>query len=279
MRHGIRRERDLHRRYNRRGGRRDADDVHHDEPRAAERRQSGVQVAERATQLAQSFAEDRIQSPAADGSSARAPVAIIRHPDVKRMLVRMKALTQAARALVYYAAAQADRAESGDPLDQRRLELLTPLGKAYATDVGCEVASLGVQVHGGAGYIEDAEAAQHYRDARILPIYEGMNGIQAADLVNRKQAGDRQAAFLALIHEIEADTDAEPKLDELRRSVLEIGSWMAADAAINDRLAGSYPFLTMLAALVSAGSASGSFAIWPNTDQTRNPQRSAKRRR
>src|SRR5947199_249046 len=107
-------------------------------------------------------------------------------PDGRRMLLRMKALTQAARALAYYTAGMTDRAGLGDAGARARADLLTPLVKAYCTDVGCEVASLGVQVHGGMGYIEETGAAQHYRDARIAPIYEGTNGIQAIDLVTRK---------------------------------------------------------------------------------------------
>ncbi|HEV2078651.1 MAG TPA: acyl-CoA dehydrogenase family protein, partial [Allosphingosinicella sp.] len=141
----------------------------------------GVSIAERATQAAVAYAMERVQ-----GSREGRPARIIEHPDVRRMLLRMKALTQAARALSYYAAGQADRASLGDEDARARLDLLTPLVKAYGTDVGVEVASLGVQVHGGMGYIEETGAAQHYRDARIAPIYEGTNGIQAADLVGRK---------------------------------------------------------------------------------------------
>src|SRR3546814_1118269 len=106
------------------------------------------------------------------------------------MLVRMKALTQAARDRVYYAAGKVDRAQLGLAGAKKRLDLLTPLAKAYGTDVGCEVASLGIQVHGGMGFIEETGAAQHLRDARIAPIYEGTNGIQANDLVGRKLMRD-----------------------------------------------------------------------------------------
>jgi alkylation response protein AidB-like acyl-CoA dehydrogenase len=147
----------------------------------------GVSIAERATQAAVHYARDRIQSVRAGGVS-RDPVRIIEHPDVRRMLLRMKALTQAARALVYYTAGLTDRATLGDGEAKARADLLTPLVKAYGTDIGVEVASLGVQVHGGMGFVEETGAAQHYRDARIAPIYEGTNGIQAADLVGSRAA-------------------------------------------------------------------------------------------
>ena len=118
------------------------------------------------------------------------------------MLLRMRALTMGARALVYYAFGQVDRGARGDEAAALRADVLTPLAKAWGTDVGCEVASLGVQVHGGMGYIEETGAAQHLRDARIAPIYEGTNGIQAADLVGRKLGLDGGAAFDGLLADI-----------------------------------------------------------------------------
>ena len=142
----------------------------------------GVQVAEAATQRAVAYARDRVQSARA-GSADKASVAIIEHPDVRRMLLRMRALTESARGLLYYTSGQVDRGTLGDAAAQARAELLVPLIKSWGTDVGCEVASLGVQVHGGTGFIEETGAAQHFRDARITPIYEGTNGIQAVDLV------------------------------------------------------------------------------------------------
>ena len=154
----------------------------------------GVGIAERATQRAVAFAIERKQ-----GQRNRQPVAIAEHPDVRRMLLRMRALTNGARALVYYAFAQLDRGRAGDAVAAARAEVLTPLAKAWGTDVGCEVASLGIQVHGGMGFIEETGAAQHLRDARIAPIYEGTNGIQAADLVGRKLGLEGGAAFDALI--------------------------------------------------------------------------------
>jgi alkylation response protein AidB-like acyl-CoA dehydrogenase len=110
-----------------------------------------------------------------------------------------------ARALTYYAFGQVDRAARGDPIAGLRAEVLTPLAKAWSTDVGIEVADLGIQVHGGMGYVEETGAAQHLRDARIASIYEGTNGIQAADLVSRKLGLDDGLAFDGLIADIEAE--------------------------------------------------------------------------
>ncbi|MGZ9111908.1 MAG: acyl-CoA dehydrogenase family protein, partial [Rhodoplanes sp.] len=147
----------------------------------------GVGIAERATQAAMAYARDRKQGRAgANGSSP-----IIAHPDVRRMLLTMRALTHAARAICYATGTAIDRAhrakdDAARKAADQRASLLTPVAKAFSTDIGTEVASLGVQVHGGRGFIEETGAAQHYRDARIAQIYEGTNGIQAIDLVARK---------------------------------------------------------------------------------------------
>ncbi|WP_294262815.1 acyl-CoA dehydrogenase [uncultured Sphingomonas sp.] len=199
----------------------------------------GVQVAERATQRAVAYALDRVQ-----GARGGANVAIIEHPDVRRMLLRMKAQTQAARALVYLAASEGDRATLGDAEAKKRLDLLTPLAKAHGTDIGNEVASLGIQVHGGMGYVEETGAAQHFRDARITPIYEGTNGIQAADLVGRKLSMDNGGVFLAHIAAMREEAK-DAGLTALIDACEEVGrGLMTADA--DDKLAASYPFLTML---------------------------------
>ncbi|MEH3040253.1 MAG: acyl-CoA dehydrogenase [Sphingomonas paucimobilis] len=203
----------------------------------------GVQVAEAATQRAVAYARERVQS--ARASTGGAPVAIIEHPDVRRMLLRMTAQTMAARALVYYAAGQVDRATLGIAGAKARLDLVTPLAKAHGTDIGCEVASIGVQVHGGMGYVEETGAAQHYRDARITPIYEGTNGIQAADLVGRKLVGDGGAGVEALFADMEAEV-GHAALRDLLNDTRAVARWML-EADVDDRLAGSYPFLTMLA--------------------------------
>ncbi len=207
----------------------------------------GVQIAERATQQAIQYANDRVQSARA-GSGSKDPVAIIEHPDVRRMLLRSKALTQAARALLYYATSHVDGATLGIEGAKSRAEILTPLIKGYGTDIGNEVASIGVQVHGGMGFVEETGAAQHFRDARIAPIYEGTNGIQAADLVGRKLGLDGGDAMMALITDIKAEAKDEDALMTLVMMVEDIAKWMAGgDASIDDRLAGSYPFMTMLA--------------------------------
>lgn len=152
----------------------------------------GVAVSERAYQQAVAFAKERIQG-AIPGKNG---VAIIHHPDVRRMLMQMRALTEGARAMAYSALAHEDRAHKLEDQEQsryhqRRVDLLTPLVKGWCTEISLEVASLGIQVHGGMGYVEETGAAQHLRDARILPIYEGTNGIQAMDLVGRKIARDQ----------------------------------------------------------------------------------------
>ncbi|MDP1028145.1 acyl-CoA dehydrogenase [Sphingomonas sp. KR1UV-12] len=203
----------------------------------------GVQVAEGATQGAIAYALDRVQSARA-GAASRDSVAIAEHPDVRRMLIRMKAQTQAARALVYYAAGQVDRAALGDAAARDRLELVTPLAKAHGTDLGNEVASLGIQVHGGMGYVEETGAAQYFRDARITPIYEGTNGIQAADLVGRKLGLSGGTAFASLIADLRAEAQ-HPALIRLIGACEAVGTHLAS-ASHDDRLAGSYPFLTML---------------------------------
>ncbi len=204
----------------------------------------GVGIAERATQRAVTYAIERKQ-----GQRNRLPVLIADHPDVRRMLLRMRALTTASRAVVYYAFDQLGRGQTGDAAAAARAEVLTPLAKAWGTDVGCEVASLGVQVHGGMGYIEETGAAQHLRDARIAPIYEGTNGIQAADLVSRKLGLDGGLAFDGLIADVRADAH-DPRLIALTDQV-KVAAATLRDMAPDDRLAGSYPFLTMCAVLVA----------------------------
>ncbi|NUT01829.1 MAG: acyl-CoA dehydrogenase [Sphingomonas sp.] len=204
----------------------------------------GVGLAERATQRAVAYALDRKQ-----GQRAGQPVRIADHPDVRRMLVRMRALTMASRALAYYAFGQLDRGTLGDREAGLRADVLTPLVKAWCTDVGCEVASFGVQVHGGMGFIEETGAAQHLRDARIAPIYEGTNGIQAADFVQRKIGLDEGAALDALFADIRAEAQHEDLIaltDEVEVLVA-----TARNSEPEDRLAASYPLTTMMAVLTS----------------------------
>lgn len=211
----------------------------------------GVQIAEAALQKARAYARDRLQSARAS-SADKTPVAIIEHPDVRRMLLRMRSLTEASRALLYYTAGQVDRGSLGDEAAKARAEVLVPLLKAWGTDVGCEVASLGIQIHGGMGFVEETGAAQFYRDSRIAPIYEGTNGIQAADLVTRKLGMEGGAVVQSLLSDILLDCGESPELASLTRDAMAIASWMASgDASLDDKLAGSVPFLTMCAVAVA----------------------------
>ena len=204
----------------------------------------GVGLAERATQRAVAYAIDRKQ-----GQRNGLPIAIAEHPDVRRMLVRMRALTMASRALAYYAFGQLDRGTLGDREAGLRADILTPLVKAWCTDVGCEVTNLGIQVHGGMGFIEETGAAQHLRDARIAPIYEGTNGIQAADFVQRKIGLDGGAALDSLFADIRAEAQHE-ELIALTDEV-EILVATARNSEPDDRLASSYPLMTMTAVLTA----------------------------
>ncbi len=167
----------------------------------------GVALSERATQHAIEYANDRVQGQALEGSAG--PVAIANHPDVQRMLLTMKALTEGTRAVAYVAAAARDksRCHPDDAVRARNkalYEYLVPVVKACSTEVSVEVASLGIQVHGGMGFIEETGAAQYYRDARILPIYEGTTAIQANDFVGRKVLRDGGAVAKALAAEMRA---------------------------------------------------------------------------
>jgi len=154
----------------------------------------GVGVSDRAYQKAVAYAKERVQSRPVDGSSKQ-PVPIIEHPDVRRMLSTMRALTEASRALAYVAAAHSDIAhrhpDAGKRAEHQAInEFLVPIVKGWSTELSIDVTSLGVQVHGGMGFIEETGAAQYYRDARILPIYEGTTAIQANDLIGRKTVRD-----------------------------------------------------------------------------------------
>ncbi len=157
----------------------------------------GVAIAERAYQAAVYYANNRTQGKPLTGGHET--VNIAQHPDVKRMLLTMRAQIEASRALAYVAANELDKARAGDAKSQARVDVLTPIVKSWSTDIAVQVTSTGVQVHGGMGFIEETGAAQHFRDARILPIYEGTNGIQAMDLVFRKIARDQGAALKDLI--------------------------------------------------------------------------------
>jgi acyl-CoA dehydrogenase len=223
----------------------------------------GVAIAERATQQALAYARERRQGRAA-GRSGSSP--IIAHPDVKRMLLTMRALTRAARAICYVTAVAVDRAKRSADEGTRhaaheRAALLTPIAKAFSTDVGTEVASLGVQVHGGMGYIEETGAAQHYRDARIAPIYEGTNGIQAIDLVTRKLPLNGGASVKSYIGELKRTIEAvnavnDPafgwtglRLQEAVDSLQRVTQWLLSRAHndVDAALAGATPYLRLFA--------------------------------
>jgi alkylation response protein AidB-like acyl-CoA dehydrogenase len=221
----------------------------------------GVGIAERAYQQALAFALERRQGRSAWTGEAGAP--IFDHPDVRRMLAGMKARIEAARAICLVTALNADLARHGASAEEReaaelRVELFTPVAKAWSTDVGVEAASLGVQIHGGMGFIEETGAAQHYRDARIAPIYEGTNGIQALDLAGRKLGLAGGAAMRALIDDVRAT--AQTSLDHAHPAMAPIGrrlnaavdaletaaAWMAERRGRPDALAGATPFLTLM---------------------------------
>lgn len=176
----------------------------------------GVSIAERAYQQARDFAKERVQG-RVDGAGPE-KVAIINHPDVRRMLMSIKSQTEAMRALAYDTALQFDISkrhpdESARKEAQARLDLLTPIVKAWSTDLGVELSSTAVQIHGGMGFIEETGIAQHYRDSRIAPIYEGTNGIQARDLVGRKVLRDQGKTAKTYIAEMTDIADAATRLD------------------------------------------------------------------
>ncbi len=199
----------------------------------------GLSQAEAATQAAVAFAAERKQGkPGREGSGA-----IVDHADVRRMLMTMRALTDTARAICLDCALAIDMGTAtGEAAWTARAAWLTPIAKAYATDIGCEVAALGIQVHGGMGYIEETGAAQYYRDVRVSTIYEGTNGIQAMDLVGRKLM-DEGAAARALIAEM-AGGGAE--MDAAAARLEDATAWMVA-AEVQDRFAGAVPYLRAFA--------------------------------
>ena len=220
----------------------------------------GVGIAERAFQQALAYAQERRQGRSAWTHEASAP--IFDHPDVRRTLLDMKVRIEAGRAICLLTAVNADLARcAADPAAREaaalREEVLTPIAKAWSTDVGVEVASMGVQVHGGMGFIEETGAAQHYRDARIAPIYEGANGIQAIDLAGRKLALGDGAGLAALIAEIRATAGAlgdtgDDGLDAIGHRLsnaagaLEAATgWLSARRGGPDALAGATPFLKL----------------------------------
>ena len=170
----------------------------------------GVAITERAYQQALAYSRDRLQGSRSNSANAPSPSPIIHHPDVKRMLLDMKCIAEAGRCLTLYAAYCIDISKHHADAATRqifsdRLSLLTPVVKAWITDRAIECASTGIQLHGGLGYIEDTGAAQHLRDARIMAIYEGTNGIQANDLIGRKVIRESGSSMLKLISDMRED--------------------------------------------------------------------------
>jgi hypothetical protein len=230
----------------------------------------GIAIAERAYQKAVEFSKERIQSRPVDGSLPAAGP-IIHHPDVKRMLMTMRAYTEGCRALSSVAAAAYDAAHHHEDADTRKqnqafYEFMVPLIKGYSTEMSLEVTSLGVQVHGGMGFIEETGCAQYYRDAKILTIYEGTTAIQANDLVGRKTARDGGQSAKALAGQIEATeaaltASATPdalamakRLAAARLAFIDVVDFVAGNtkAHPNDVFSGSVPYL-MLAGNLMAG--------------------------
>jgi len=219
----------------------------------------GLSISERAYQQSVEYAKERIQGTRKDGSK----MAIIEHPDVRRMLLAQKSGIEAMRALAYVAASDVDKAHSKDEdvakHYQPRVDLLTPIVKGWMTEFAQELTSLNIQVHGGMGFIEETGAAQHYRDARILPIYEGTTGIQALDFIGRKMLMDQGAALESLQSEMMITVNALAAVDspvfaklhrELRTAVersVQVRSWLLDKSGSNRTLAGSvcFDFLMM----------------------------------
>lgn len=229
----------------------------------------GIAVAERAYQQAVAYARERVQSRPVDGSMPSA-APIIHHPDVRRMLMTMRAYTEGCRAMASVAAAAYDAAHHHPDAETRKqnqafYEFLVPLVKGYSTEMSLEVTSLGVQVHGGMGFIEETGAAQHYRDAKILTIYEGTTAIQANDLVGRKTArdgGKTAQAIAAQVEKTEADLAKQgsvaaravaKRLTAARKAFLDAVAFIAQQTkgAPNAAFAGSVPYLMLAGNLVA----------------------------
>ncbi len=217
----------------------------------------GIGSAEGAYQHALAYATDRKQGKTpVDGGTG----AIIDHADVRRMLATMKAELFAARAIALSCAVAIDMARATDDADwPSRAAFLTPIAKAFGTDTGCDVAQLGVQVHGGMGYIEETGAAQFARDVRVTAIYEGTNGIQAMDLVARKLSDGGEAAY-RLLDEVEETAEAARAISEsmardlwrAAESLREVTEWLVEQKDLNDRFAGAVPFLRAFARVLGA---------------------------
>jgi acyl-CoA dehydrogenase len=227
----------------------------------------GLAMSERAYQKALSYARERVQGRAV-GSESRESVPIIEHPDVRRNLLTMRSYIEAMRALLYVTAETGDRARRGDDGESRaaasdRLAVLTPIIKAWSTDIGVEMASIGIQVHGGMGYIEETGAAQIFRDSRIAPIYEGTNGIQSIDLVLRKlplEGGRVIAELVGEMREVVGEMGADPALARFRDNLgdaidglARTSTWLGerlASGDLDSALAGATPYMRQIGTVV-----------------------------
>jgi len=221
----------------------------------------GLSLSERAYQQAAEYAQERIQGRVI-GSESHDPAPIVNHPDVRRMLMTMRANIEAMRGLLYRGALTMDLARYHDDDDVREesetlASIITPLGKAWASDLGVEMTSLGIQIHGGSGYVEETGAAQWWRDSRIAPIYEGTNGIQAMDLAMRRLPMEGGAAFKRLLEAVASDAaslegDLKPIGERLTAATeatgqvaMTFGGWLLS-GEYNNVLAGATPFLKMM---------------------------------
>ena len=250
----------------------------------------GVGVAEAATQHALAYAQERKQGrkpgAAKDDNDA---VAIINHPDVRRMLLTMRAMTDAARAICYENGVMADLADATGDAEAKaaakaKNDLLTPISKAFSTDIANEVASIGVQIHGGMGFVEETGAAQYLRDARILPIYEGTNGIQAMDLVGLKLGnGDTIKAYMAEISDT-AETcrqsnnpvlvDVAERLSHALDTLADTTDWLVAQRGSLNVLAGATPYLRLFGLVAGCHYlARGAHAVTQNSVEPNFDQR------
>lgn len=227
----------------------------------------GLSISERAYQHALAYSHERVQGRAI-GAASKESVPIVEHPDVRRMLLTMRANTEAMRALIYVTAMEGDFALHGETNERKqlaseRLALLTPVVKAWCTDTGVEMTSLGIQVHGGMGYVEETGAAQYLRDARIAPIYEGTNGIQAIDLVLRKLPlgnGEVVRTFITEMTDVLKHMNDYEDLGDFRdelttaiQGLADTSAWLGermASGDIDSALAGATPYLTQLGTVI-----------------------------
>jgi acyl-CoA dehydrogenase len=251
----------------------------------------GVGIADRAYQQALAFAQERKQGRAV-GKKGDGLDPIIVHPDVKRMLLQMRSMTAAARSICYATAVALDVSTRAKDAKVRadaaaRGALLTPIAKAFSTDIGNEVSYLGVQIHGGMGFIEETGAAQHYRDARITSIYEGTNGIQSIDLVTRKLAANGGASVWALLDElggivkqVEASNDPAfgttgAKLRDALGSLERASKWLLerVASAPNDALAGATPYLRLFGSTLGGCMLAGEALAAKSNGDAGDPQR------